>query len=774
MDPLSIAASATALIEFSARLSSGIRMIRRLSSVPREVAALLDELSDFEAILFAISSVSGQRTAQLSESPFLNGLPSLLQKAKVALAATATFCGIPFKPSTGLGDDDMPIGEATLPSMTVYSRFRWMMERRKIEEHRRRLELIRLDIAGYAATMGLNDLFNTRTDIREMTLALRKLSTDQSALKELLINTQQTRQIEDSLSPSNPIIRPMNQKTEEGSADTVSPLMSNELSALQVRKRSSSSGSSSSGQTIVEKGDEDQEWSLDTGFCCRACSCSCHRISRSATSPLYRELIGFLVMRCDGFFNPSRTCDETTCRRRPVTSIKFTYRFPPWLLDKAIHIILQRDRVGAPQLSLSCMRILPRDNTIFTYAVQGNIRGIKDLFSSGRASPYDMTDNYGWTALHYAVEYGHLNMCEFLVKAAGARSNLMDFGELTAADIAYHQVYFEEMDGAHRERLKSLFDEDEWLEHKQFTLFHKLILGLTESPQKLENQLGLSSKEVNVPDCDGRSPLSWAAEQGDQASIISLIEYGADVNMQAKDGNTPLHYACKGPEYNVVALLLKAGAKASVRNHRGQTPLNWATFFQNDTRFADELLRQEGIDVNETCMLGDTAVDNAAFRGHDNMLAFLIRAGADINHRSTDGRTPLLDTITFNYHASLRVLLSHAKAYHLDLTMEDTNAETCLHLLARDSDTETAEIFLRAMETGAVDCGSMNPSHVGKEGQTARDLVCVMTDLKAASIVEKILTIVELETEDKASLASTETVYQDTFEILPQDAGDMV
>ena len=112
--------------------------------------------------------------------------------------------------------------------------------------------------------------------------------------------------------------------------------------------------------------------------------------------------------------------------------------------------------------------------------------------------------------------------------------------------------------------------------------------------------------DKNVGDYDGEATLHWAAKKGRTRTAKLRIEAGADINAKDKYGETPLHLAADFGKMKVAQLLIKAGADVNAKNNSGLTPLHWA-----------------------------------ANSGYTNIMQLLIAAGADINAKDDDGATPL-------------------------------------------------------------------------------------------------------------------------------------
>ena len=64
----------------------------------------------------------------------------------------------------------------------------------------------------------------------------------------------------------------------------------------------------------------------------------------------------------------------------------------------------------------------------------------------------------------------------------------------------------------------------------------------------------------------GRTPLSWAAQNGREAMVKLLLETGkADINLKDNIGRTPLSWGVQNRHEDIVKLLLETG-KADVNS----------------------------------------------------------------------------------------------------------------------------------------------------------------------------------------------------------------
>ncbi|OAP56539.1 hypothetical protein AYL99_09718 [Fonsecaea erecta] len=96
---------------------------------------------------------------------------------------------------------------------------------------------------------------------------------------------------------------------------------------------------------------------------------------------------------------------------------------------------------------------------------------------------------------------------------------------------------------------------------------------------------------ISRKDNYGRTPLSWAVNQGHREMVELLLDHGARVNFKDRSMLTALHIAVTGQHKDVLSLLLEYGARLEAKGEHGDTdtPLVRA-ILANSREMTQELL----------------------------------------------------------------------------------------------------------------------------------------------------------------------------------------
>jgi len=211
--------------------------------------------------------------------------------------------------------------------------------------------------------------------------------------------------------------------------------------------------------------------------------------------------------------------------------------------------------------------------------------------------------------------------------------------------------------------------------------------------------------DVNTPQPDGATALSWAAYHDDLELTDLLIASGANVNAANDYAATPLMLACTNGSADMVNRLLKAGANPNAAAWSGETVL--MTCARTGNVETVKALLASGADVNAADKRqGNTALMWAVAQKHADIVRVLIEHKADVHARTQEGFTPFLFAARQGDADSAQMLLN-AGAEVNEATPDGDNAL----LLASASGHEAFSIYL--LEHGA------NPNAADRNGITA-------------------------------------------------------
>ncbi|KAG4279189.1 hypothetical protein FPRO04_13663 [Fusarium proliferatum] len=193
-------------------------------------------------------------------------------------------------------------------------------------------------------------------------------------------------------------------------------------------------------------------------------------------------------------------------------------------------------------------------------------------------------------------------------------------------------------------------------------------------------------------DKQGRTPLSWAAENGHEAVIKVLLNNDADVESKDAYGRTPLSLAAERGRWAVVKVLLDKDADVESKDQDGRTPL-WCAV-ENGHEAVVRLLLENGAEIKSKDKGGRTLLSWAATNGHEGVVRLLLQNGAEIESKDKDAWTPLWWAVENGHEAVVRLLLENGA----EIKSKDKGGRTLLSWAARNGHKVIVKILL---ENGA-------------------------------------------------------------------------
>lgn len=259
----------------------------------------------------------------------------------------------------------------------------------------------------------------------------------------------------------------------------------------------------------------------------------------------------------------------------------------------------------------------------------------------------------GITPLRLAATHGHYEIVQLLIEK-GAEINTKDASGATALHIASCADDGTDSDAPKQAAspftsgsLTSLLLQagalpdavtvDDW------TPLHLACQQGNEASVAALLEYGASVYKKN---CNGATPLLIACDaqinDADKLQRICklLIDHGANVNVQDREGNSPLHILCQTPGVTeLVQYLIEMGANVNARTANFIRPLHMA--LQEGLYDVAKILVEHGANVQHGTSDGYTMLHFAALRANIPWTRYLIMCGVKLNAMADDGETAL-------------------------------------------------------------------------------------------------------------------------------------
>jgi ankyrin repeat protein len=219
--------------------------------------------------------------------------------------------------------------------------------------------------------------------------------------------------------------------------------------------------------------------------------------------------------------------------------------------------------------------------------------------------------------------------------------------------------------------------------------------------------------DPRIADGEGNTPLHHAARSSDPGVAALLRDAGAEIDVLNRDGASPLALACIAGNWRLARFLLERGAKPELPG--GVPALHAAASGDEDDPAGVQLLLKHKAKADARDPRGRSALHEAAFAGHVEIVGILLGAGADVQARDLDQRTPFLEAAR-GARLGASSALSEARG---DVHAVDAQGRNAL-ILACAADAPSPALIRCLIELG------VDPQHVGDDGRRAIDVAAAL------------------------------------------------
>ncbi|MCJ1292557.1 hypothetical protein MMC34_004108 [Xylographa carneopallida] len=626
MDPLSLTASILAVLTAAGTVSSGLNKLRRLKHASDEFLVLMTEVSDLQTVLEEVNDAI-RAQGEYGERLSTN-LAKLLLRAKVTLVKLNKIIQKRLTKTQSTGVNKLKV-----------ARLAWIIKRPAVRALQAELQGIRLNLT--AALASGNSVGISRIDMKvnEVSFLASELrQTQEEHHKETsLVLVQQATMLEDlcrtlaadsAVSQAGPVVQLENEIVSE-----VSSCMSDPEPVT------------SKSETVAHSA---------VVYAMHAFNCR---------HPPYYTI-----------------SSDPSLLAIPVS--RFSYYFPTWLLAR----VFMGNITPAPEMLLRVGNVIPSRSSVFHHAMLGSVDGIKKLFDQGLASPFDVAES-GSSVLHFALNSSRFDVCKFLLDSR-ADPFYQSRQDSRPIDIAWDRILGNFESETTEETLINLFSSTDYLESRQFSIIHKIVLGILNLD--LNESLEGSTSETDSTDSSNRSALSWAAMRADTQAVETLLRHKANVDSRDCAGKTALHYARNDA---ITCLLLSHNADVDTRDVYGRTALHTACRRAPDLQRITSLVLA-GADINAVDNWHRTPLSYAAQFDFAHVGTYLLsaqHASTGLEIADVDGFTPLMTAIESNAHRMTRLLLARG----VRGGTRTTAGNNILHIALRSGDAHTLTLLAR-------------------------------------------------------------------------------
>lgn len=628
MDPLSITTSVLALATAAHQIGTAISRLRRIGELPSRIYALKNDVSELEVVLQEVARALEHNC--LSPENTQESLDQVLVRTKDHLTSLTQALEQLSKVCKG------PRAKSIIKTAL------WAKEKETFQKFRD-------DIASVKATLNLMLGAVGSQHLQRVDLELQKITILTAKSAETNVNLQQ------GMTEYQKALSTRMDEQHQNLSDRISALT--DVLLPQPYQRPSASSQEQPGPSPdAEPNNESIRVVATYRRPCRHwCPCKCHAKQKLSlkTPGMVEAMVGRIFIGYSGLPLMKKPCDFRGCEDRRRATATVEYWFPSWFvsMNAKLHLTYL-PRVG-PEYQLSTIRRVADDSPSITFAMQGNIEGLKHLFAQGLAGPRDVSDSRGYTLMRWAL-YGGMHNHETVQFLINEGANVDEESYDNVWDFIFRGKCSESQQSA----LRCITEggEGDWKEEQNFPLIHRIVFGMSEKP--LATEISEQPHAVHLTDAQNRTALHWATARSQLADMVLLLRHGASPNNMDVTGRTAVLHAVDSHNPESLQLILEAGGYPNPEYPKGtfrSSPLTAAGFAGMPELLA--ILLKAEANVKDCNPEGLTALHSVAQTQNTECAALLLDRGADLNAVSNNGQTPMTIAIMRNNHQMLQLFM---------------------------------------------------------------------------------------------------------------------
>jgi ankyrin repeat protein len=234
--------------------------------------------------------------------------------------------------------------------------------------------------------------------------------------------------------------------------------------------------------------------------------------------------------------------------------------------------------------------------------------------------------------------------------------------------------------------------------------------------------------DVNIPDAEGSTALSYAAHQNNTEMVDALLSAGTDINTPNEYGATPVYIAAANADAKLIEKLLMAGGDPNTGLLSGETPLMVAA--ERGKFDAVKILLNYDADPNaQEHHAGQTALMWAIAEKHGEVADLLVEYEADVGLSTKSGFSPLMFAVQQGDLDTVGALLTAGA--EIDEVMPKSGVNPLMIATVGGFDEIVKLLLEKGAEPNSTDSNGVTPLHEAAKDAHALNIIRTLIEYGA-------------------------------------------